>query len=112
MSILSPSFRVVYVQAEPYTLHTIYANDAIRARNGLAIFAEDDCGNWIAESEDSGEILFIDHETDARNVLARDFGALIASLTTLRDSDAVEPRVVSAWIDPEFMKTLKGGDPK
>jgi len=100
--------RVVYVGEEPYGFHTIYAPEAIRSRDGRSVFAEDDCGNWIAESDGSKEILFIDHETNVMIVLAKDFEALISSLTKLREADVAEPKVISSWLDPDFARSLKG----
>jgi len=103
---------IVYLDGEPYGLRHIYETAEIRVDGDMAVFGEDDCGNHIAVSEKSGEILFIDHETNDFIVLAESMGALAKSLTVLRDADKLKPKVVESWIDPELLRELKEAGPE
>lgn len=72
--------------------------------------AEDDCGNYVLLNlDDGGRIYFWDHEEPYEQIeLAPGMNAFLELLEP--DSNSVqlkEGQVISAWVDPEFLKELK-----
>lgn len=73
--------------------------------------AYDDCGNYILiDQEQSGAVLFWDHETPEPLIkVADDFESFLESLEPFDlDSVQLEPgQVKEVWIDPDFLKSLE-----
>ena len=101
---LAEGRRTVIVAGEPYGVHYVYPAKERRVVHQAVIFAEDDCGNWIAQRQATGEVIFIDHETDNITTLAPDVSSLIARLVEWRPNTQAS-RVIRAWIDPELKKS-------
>ena len=104
--------RTVSVGDQLYGLHNIYLPEELNDSrfNGLLIFAEDDCGNWVAEAQSTKNIVFIDHETDEQTTLAENIESFLAGLIEWDLADFDIGEVQSAWIDPEFLKEIEQSD--
>ena len=107
---LAAGRKTVVVLGEPYSVHSIYRPEQRRIYQASEIFAEDECGNWIARSQETGEIVFIDHETDDTKTLAADLDFFLRSLTKWEPSEPRQSGVISAWIDPDFVQEVRGDD--
>lgn len=77
--------------------------------SGANVLAEDECGNYFLEMH--GSILFWDHETNERLLLANSLNDFIAGCATPLVVNLQPEQVESAWIDPEFAKKF-GIEPK
>ena len=69
------------------------------------VLAEDDCGNYITEMQD-GSVCFWDHETDAMDKLSPSISEFISGCSDAEPIKLDPSQVKSAWIDPEFAKSL------
>src|SRR4051812_5506790 len=99
--------RAILVDGKAFGIHTVRLDGTRLFRDGVVVFAEDDCGNWIGRRNSSAEIVFVDHETSAITVLARDLSDLIEHLVEWKGPDLKPGRVKRAWIDPEFLKKVR-----
>lgn len=74
-------------------------------------FASDDCGNYVFIDAAVGAVYFWDHELPTPPVqLAPDFAAFIQEVLEPFDPGSIKLKpgqVISAWIDPDFLKSLK-----
>ena len=119
-----PEPDAVLVNGEESTLRTLYGlrgdePDDLRTNAeayrgevppGLLPIGEDDCGNLFCLAvggRDRGAVFFWDHERDdAARALARVADTFDAFLAGLHESDDPAPpdsRVLSVWVDPEFV---------
>ena len=76
----------------------------------LVPIADDDCGNFICLNATNGCVIFWDHELDqGKNTfkLAPSFQDFLNAMKPLTPEDVPTGNVVKAWIDPEFLKSLK-----
>jgi hypothetical protein len=71
-------------------------------------FAEDGCGNCFTVSKSDGRIWFWDHETGNSILMAPNLTAFLVALTKMPEVELEPGQVKSVWIDPEFMKEMKG----
>ncbi len=76
-------------------------------------FARDSNGNLFTESKDK-KIYFWDHETDDLHLLAKDFEEFERDCSEPQpiEVELKEGQVKSAWMDPEFAKTMGIDVPK
>jgi hypothetical protein len=74
-------------------------------------FAEDECGNLFVVDQ-NGKIHFWDHEVDELILLAGDFEWFTGNCVKLPEVKLKDSDVESAWIDPEFAKSLGIDAPK
>ena len=67
----------------------------------------DDCGNLITMHQ-NGAIAFWDHETDKSHPISESIDELqrLARTLPLDSEEMPNANVVSAWVDPEFGKTI------
>lgn len=65
-------------------------------------FAEDECGNYFVQK--NGSIAFWDHETNTFAPLASSQSEFVSKLVSPEPLLALPGNVLSAWIDPEFLK--------
>ncbi len=68
-------------------------------------FAEDECGNYFIKGE--GFIGFWDHETNEVTKLARFAQEFVDGLILPSEVALPQAKVVSAWIDSDFLKNLE-----
>ena len=83
---------------------------ADRLAPGLAPIGEDDCGNFVCLNLTNGCVLFWDHELEGEDntvVVASSFEEFLLSLKPFSPENVRLGKVISAWIDPEFLKSLK-----
>lgn len=75
------------------------------ALHSCTAFAEDECGNYFVEGE--GFIGFWDHETNEVTKLSSSAEEFISGLILPSDVQLPQAKVLSAWIDPDFLKNLE-----
>jgi len=73
------------------------------------IIAEDGCGNYFCLI--NGKVVFWDHETNDKTVLANSTKEFVAGCSKPANVELKPEQIISSWIDPEFAKKL-GIDPK
>jgi hypothetical protein len=73
------------------------------------VIAEDDCGNYFLKS--AGAVSFWNHETGKSLPIAKSLEEFVDGCVAPSEAELEPGKVKSAWIDPEFAKTL-GIDPK
>lgn len=67
--------------------------------------AEDGCGNYFTKTKD-GAVWFWDHESDELVSLAGSVSEFISHCTDPQPVELDSGRVKSAWINPDFAKSL------
>lgn len=67
------------------------------------LIAEDSCGNYFIL--DKGQVVFWDHETSERTVLAPTFQEFASRCSTPEDIQVDDNDVLSVWVDPELSRT-------
>lgn len=72
------------------------------AEQSFEAFAEDECGNFFVQR--NGSVAFWDHETNAFEPLANSQVEFMSKLVSPKPALALPGNVLSAWIDPEFLK--------
>lgn len=101
-----------FLRDVPYGLREIYeepkAFDEDSEFSGdYSAFGEDDCGNFFLINEVNGAILFWDHETDETTALAVSLKVFLEALRELPPVHLKPGQVKSAWVDPDFLASLK-----
>jgi hypothetical protein len=91
-------YGLIRIPPTPATFSTLdgAAHDAL---------AEDECGNFFTKTED-GAVWFWDHETDELVKLAGSVSEFISNCTDPQPVELDPDRVKSAWINPDFAKSL------
>ncbi|MGC3962359.1 MAG: hypothetical protein QM803_03275 [Rhodocyclaceae bacterium] len=72
------------------------------AEQSFEAFAEDESGNFFVQK--NGVIAFWDHETNEFLSLASSEKEFLSCLVLPEAVPAQSSKIVSAWIDPEFLK--------
>jgi hypothetical protein len=75
------------------------------------VLGEDSCGNCFAAASDGG-VLFWDHETDDLVRLADSINEFVSHCTEPPQPELNPKQIKSAWIDPDFAKSIGKQVPK
>lgn len=70
-----------------------------------APLAEDSCGNLVTLSR-AGSVCFWDHETDEFTVIASSWEEFASGCVSPKEAKLEPGQVKSAWIDPDFAKSI------
>jgi hypothetical protein len=99
---LHPVTRVEYGQIRIPSIPTTFSTLDGTSYDALA---EDGCGNYFTRTKD-GAVWFWDHETDEFVSLAGSVAEFISHCTDPQPVDLDPDRVKSAWINPNFARSL------
>jgi hypothetical protein len=103
-----PVTKVEYGQIRIPSTRTTFSMSDGRSHQALA---EDGSGSYFTKSKD-GAVWFWDHETDELVRLADSVSEFISRCIDPRPIEMNPERVKSAWVDPNFAKSLGLGVPE